>query len=164
MTVSPRARCATPAVAALMLALTVPAVGASSAVTDTPSGAARAVPARSGSPVSTVDHVAHFYAAYIDVLHDTGRGSLADGLRHHYLTSGLSKSLARWEAAHHRDGVLRAKGVPTAWQVTYQDSGMGHCWTHVNLTWRDQRHRVHHSDLIVQSDIATMRISDIRAE
>ncbi|MCX4672377.1 hypothetical protein OG453_37930 [Streptomyces sp. NBC_01381] len=149
--------------AALLLALTVPAVGASSAGADTPSRVA-GPPARSGNPASTVDHVANFYGAYIDVLHDTGRGSLANGLRHHYLTSGLSKSLARWEAAHHRDGVLRAKGVPTAWRVTYQDSGMGHCWTRVKLTWHDGQHRAHHSYLIVQSDIATMDISGIQTD
>ncbi|WP_063795212.1 hypothetical protein [Streptomyces silaceus] len=164
MTTFPKPRRLVPAVSALLLALTVPAVSASSAMTHTPSHEGAAPPTRSGSPASTVDHVADFYGAYIDVLHDAGRASLTDGLRHHYLSAGLRKSLARWESAHHRDGVLRAKGVPTAWKVTYQDSGMGHCWTRVTLMWHDRHHQAHHSRLLVQSDLATMDITGIRTD
>ncbi|MEU7576055.1 hypothetical protein AB0B50_00375 [Streptomyces sp. NPDC041068] len=160
----PKPRRRTAAVSVLLMALTVPTAGASPAMRDTLSHEGAVAPVRSGSPTSTVDHVADFYGTYIDVLHDAGRGSLANSLRHHYLTPGLRKSLVRWETAHHRDGVLRAKGVPTAWKVTYQDSGMGHCWTRVTLTWHDRHHRSHHSHLVVQSDIATMDISGIRAD
>ncbi|MFF7160188.1 hypothetical protein ACFZBP_02125 [Streptomyces sp. NPDC008086] len=70
-------------------------------------------PFRAGSPRSSVDHVAHFYGAYIDALHDVGRGQLADALRLHYFTPALRRSLARWEANHHHDGVLRAQDVPS---------------------------------------------------
>ncbi|ATL32218.1 hypothetical protein [Streptomyces formicae] len=164
MTAYPKARRLTSAASALLLALAVPVASASSVERDSLSRAPDTVPTRSGSPASTVDHVANFYGAYIDAVHDTGRGSLTKSLRHHYLTAGLRKSLSGWEAAHHRDGVLRAKGVPSAWKVTYQDSGMGHCWTRVTLTWHDRRHRVHHSYLLVQSDTATMDISGIRMD
>ncbi|MFE0171358.1 hypothetical protein ACFWZ2_03510 [Streptomyces sp. NPDC059002] len=160
----PKARRVTTAASVLLLTLTVPVASASSAAQDTPPQTPRTAPARSGIPTSAVDHVANFYGAYVDVLHDTGRGSLANSLRHHYLTAGLRQDLARWETAHHRDGVLRGKGVPTAWKVTYEDSGMGHSWTRVNLTWHDRQHRAHHSHLTVQSDIATMKISGIRTE
>ncbi|MGW6530358.1 hypothetical protein [Streptomyces venezuelae] len=163
MTTNPKTRRVVSSVSVALLALTVPLAGASSASVDPQQARPMTTgPARGGSPASTVDHVANFYGAYIDVLHDTGRNSLANGLRHHYLTDGLRKSLARWEAAHHRDGVLRGKGVPSAWKVTYQDSGMGHCWTVVKLTWHDAQHRMHHSYLTVQSDLATMDISGIK--
>ncbi|MDC0765368.1 hypothetical protein [Streptomyces sp. HD] len=119
-------------------------------------------PARGGSPASTVDRVADFYGAYIDVLYDSGRNRLADSLRGHYLTPKLRSALARWETAHHKDGVLRAKGVPVSWQVVYNDSGMGHCWTRVTLTWQDSGSRVHRTHLMVQSDLATQLISGIR--
>ncbi|MEV0173576.1 hypothetical protein AB0I00_20965 [Streptomyces sp. NPDC050803] len=120
-------------------------------------------PARGGSPTNTVDRVADFYGTYIDVLYDSGRNRLADSLRGHYLTKGLRDSLARWESAHHKDGVLRAKGVPIAWTAVYNDSGMGHCWTRVTLTWQDTGNRVHHTRLMVQSDLATQLISGIKA-
>ncbi|MFI7317063.1 hypothetical protein [Streptomyces venezuelae] len=163
MTMNPKTRRVVSSVSVALLALTVPLVGASSASVDPQARpVSSTVPARGGSPTSTVDHVADFYGAYTDVLHDTGRNSLANGLRHHYLTDGLRKSLARWEAAHHRDGVLRGKGAPSAWKVTYQDSGMGHCWTVVKLTWHDAQHRTHHRYLTVQSDLATMDISGIK--
>lgn len=119
-------------------------------------------PARSGSPASTVDRVADFYGAYIDVLYDSGRNRLADSLRGHYLTAKLRSGLARWEATHHKDGVLRAEGVPISWKVVYNDSGMGHCWTRVTLTWQDAANRLHRTELMVQSDLATQLISGIR--
>ncbi|MCZ4602753.1 hypothetical protein O3S80_02990 [Streptomyces sp. Lzd4kr] len=143
------------------LGVSVPAV-ASGVGVDTPATAASA-PARSGSPTSAVDRVADFYGAYIDILFDSGRGGPANALRGHYLTEQLRSSLARWEAAHHKDGVLRAKGVPIAWKVVYNDSGTGHCWTRVTLTWQDSGSRVHRTQLMVQSDLATRLISGIKA-
>ncbi|CAM5343091.1 MULTISPECIES: hypothetical protein [Streptomyces] len=139
----------------------VPAV-ASGVGVDTPAAVTTA-PARSGSPTNTVDRVADFYGAYIDILFDSGRGASANSLRGHYLTDQLRSSLARWEATHHRDGVLRSKGVPIAWNVVYNDSGMGHCWTLVTLTWQDSGNRVHRTHLMVQSDLATRLISGIKA-
>ncbi|WP_244177530.1 hypothetical protein [Streptomyces atriruber] len=161
MSLDPKTRRVVSGVSVALLTLTVPFVGASSASVHPQARHMSTVPARSGSPTSTVDHVANFYGAYVDVLHDTGHNSLANSLRHQYLTAGLRKSLAQWESAHHRDGVLRSKAVPSAWKVTYQDSGMGHCWTVVRLTWRDARHRTHHSYLTVQSDVASRDISGI---
>ncbi|MFE2645647.1 hypothetical protein ACFXDO_24215 [Streptomyces nigra] len=143
------------------LGASVPAV-ASGIEVDTPATSATA-PARSGSPTSAVDRVADFYGAYIDILYDSGRGGPANALRGHYLTEQLRSSLARWEAVHHKDGVLRAKGVPIAWKVVYNDSGMGHCWTRVTLTWQDSGNRVHRTQLMVQSDLATRLISGIKA-
>ncbi|MCI3928876.1 hypothetical protein [Streptomyces sp. AN091965] len=127
-------------------------------------GAGPVVPSRSGTPASTVDRVADFYGSYIDVLYDTGKGRLAHALRGHYLTTGLRHGLARWESAHHEDGVLRAKSVPTAWRVDYNDSGMGHCWSRVTLTWKDSKNHVHHTRLMVQSDLDTRLISSIKAD
>ncbi|MDN3027927.1 hypothetical protein [Streptomyces sp. S.PB5] len=131
---------------------------------DATSAATAAAPVRTGSPTSAVDRVADFYGAYVDVLYDVGHGRLTSALRAHYLTPGLQRSLARWEAAHHKDGVLRAKGVPTRWTVVYNDSGMGHCWSRVTLTWQDSGHRTHRTHLMVQSDLATMLISDIKID
>lgn len=154
--------------AAVAIGASVPAAASGGVRADTPATVTTvttvtSAPARSGSPTSTVDRVADFYGAYIDVLFDSGRGRLANSLRGHYLTEQLRSSLARWEAAHHRDGVLRAKGVPLAWKVVYNDSGMGHCWTRVTLTWQDSGNRVHHTQLMVQSDLATRLISGIKA-
>ncbi|MDN3029197.1 hypothetical protein [Streptomyces sp. S.PB5] len=120
-------------------------------------------PGRAGRPTSAVDRVADFYGACIDVLYDCGRSRLADALRTHYLTAGLRQDLARWEAEHHRDGVLRAKGVPVAWKVVHNDSGMGHCWTRATLTWQDSADRTHRTRLMIQSDLATLLISGIRS-
>ncbi|WP_328494673.1 hypothetical protein OHS59_19445 [Streptomyces sp. NBC_00414] len=145
------------------------ALGASAPATatghraDAPVSSATA-PGRGGSPQSTVDRVADFYGAYIDVLYDSGRGRLADSLRGHYLTAELRRSLARWESTHHKDGVLRAKGVPMAWKVVHNDSGMGHCWTHVTLTWRDSGERVHRTHLTVRSDLDTRLVSGIHLD
>lgn len=123
-----------------------------------------AVEGRSGSPASTVDHVADFYGAYTDALHDVGHGRLTDALRGHYLTAELRHALTRWEAAHHQDGVVRARQVPTRWSVEYNDSGMGHCWTRVTLTWNDTGKQKHTTHLMIQSDLATRLISGIHAD
>lgn len=129
-----------------------------------PTTAATTAPARRGSPHSAVDRVADFYGAYVDALYDSGRGGLADALRTHCLTAGLRADLAQWETAHHKDGVLRAKGVPIAWEVVYNDSGMGHCWTRVTLTWQDSADRVRRTHLMVQSDLESQLVSGIRVD
>jgi hypothetical protein len=120
-----------------------------------------AAPARDGSPRSSVSHVADFYGAYTDALHDVGRGQLADVLRRHYLTPELRRELDRWETLHHQDGVLRAADLPVAWSVAYGDSGMGHCWSRVTLTWEEPGHAVRHTRLRIRSDLATRLISGI---
>lgn len=144
------------------LGASVPATATGRRADATPSITAPDAPSREGSPQSTVDRVADFYGTYIDALYDSGRGRLTDALRDHCLTAGLQQTLARWEAAHHQDGVLRAKGVPIAWQVVYNDSGMGHCWSRVALTWQDSGNRTHRTHLIIQSDLDTRLISGIR--
>ncbi|MFH8368367.1 hypothetical protein [Streptomyces sp. NPDC018031] len=121
------------------------------------------VPPRAGSPDSAVDRVADFYGTYIDVLQDTGRDGLADALRDHYLTDGLRESLTSWERSHQADGVLRSARVPSAWQVTYEDSGMGRAWTRVRLTWGPPGEQTH-TYLTVRSDLSTKLISGIEAD
>ncbi|MFL1897806.1 hypothetical protein ACJWDR_01745 [Streptomyces tauricus] len=146
---------------ALPLAVIAPAsAGDSAGTTATVSAEGQG---RTGRPVSVVDHVADFYGAYTDALYDTGHGRLTEALRRHYLTPGLRRTLTRWEAVHHRDGMLRSKGVPARWSVRYNDSGMGHCWTRVTLTWKDTGKRADTTRLMIQSDLATGQISDIRA-
>lgn len=121
-------------------------------------------PGRSGRPDSVVDRVADFYGAYIDARYGSGHTRLAEALRDHYLTAQLRHRLADWEAAHHQDGVLRARGVPMAWQVAYNDSGMGHTWIRVTLIWQNSGKRPHPTHLMVQADLATLRISGIKAD
>ncbi|MFG3223881.1 hypothetical protein ACGF07_03720 [Kitasatospora sp. NPDC048194] len=121
----------------------------------TQTGAAR----RSGSPDSAVDRVADFYGAYIDAVSD-GTDDLSDELRAHYLTEDLRQRLAAWEEANHADGVLRAQDVPTAWSAAYHDSGAGHLFTTVTLTWGTGPD-AGHTRLAVQSDLSTKLISDI---
>ncbi|MDN3028991.1 hypothetical protein [Streptomyces sp. S.PB5] len=150
--------------AVLSIGLLAPATLTGDTADATSTATTAAAPGRSGSPTSTVDRVADFYGTYIDVLYDSGHGRLTSALRAHYLTTDLQRSLARWEAVHHRDGVLRAKGVPTAWSVVYNDSGMGHCWSRVTLTWQDPGNRTHRTHLMVQSDLATMLISGIKTD
>ncbi|MBJ3808191.1 hypothetical protein [Streptomyces flavofungini] len=59
--------------------------------------------------------------------------------------------------------MLRAKGVPTRWNVTYDGSGMGHCWTRITLTWKTPGHPAHHTYLTAQPDLATELISGIQS-
>ncbi|MFE7172917.1 hypothetical protein [Streptomyces sp. NPDC057616] len=146
----------------LALAATAPATATGSR-TDDGSATTATAPDRTGTPRSAVDRVADFYGTYLDVLYDSGRNQLADSLRAHYLTANLRADLARWEAAHHKDGVLRAKGTPIAWEVAYNDSGMGHCWTRVTLTWQDAGNRTHRTHLMIQSDLGSRLITGIRA-
>ena len=124
-------------------------------------GTATPPPARSGSNGPAYDKVADFYGAYIDAVTDEGSGHLDTQLRTFYLTSSLRSRLATWEKHEHADGVLRAQDVPRAWKVTAGDSGMGHTWSTVRLTWGSAQHPTY-SYLTVQSDLATQKISDIK--
>lgn len=119
-----------------------------------------ATAARAGNPQSTVDRVADFYGAYIDVVWDARNDDLRNGLREHYLTSGFRTKLAAWEAAQHADGVLRAQDNPIGWQVTADGSGAGHAFSTVRLTWGNPS-SPYYTYLKVQSDLATKQISDI---
>ncbi|WRZ92793.1 hypothetical protein OHB54_29330 [Streptomyces sp. NBC_01007] len=118
-------------------------------------------PARSGSSGPAYDRVADFYGAYIDAVTDTGSGRLSTQLRSFYLTPGLRGSLSTWEHRQHADGVLRAQDVPSAWKVTPGDSGAGHTWSTVRLTWGSAQHPTY-TYLTVQSDLATKKISGIK--
>ncbi|WP_187370107.1 hypothetical protein [Streptomyces boluensis] len=125
--------------------------------------AAAAAPARDGSPGSVYERVAHFYAAYVDVANDPGDNAAAAELRKFYLTPELRSRLLTWEQHHEADGVLMAQNVPSAWKVTSGDSGMGHTWSTVRLTWGTGQDRTY-TYLKVQSDLATRKISDIRSK
>lgn len=105
--------------------------------------------------------VAHFYGAYIDALTAQGGGKLATALRSFYLTPALRSQLRSWEARNHADGVLRAQNTPLAFKVTRGDSGGGHTWSKVRLTWSGGKHPLY-SHLTVQSDLQTGKISGIR--
>ncbi|MEU9210206.1 hypothetical protein AB0D27_20165 [Streptomyces sp. NPDC048415] len=118
-------------------------------------------PVRSGANGPAYDRVADFYGAYIDAVNDSGSGHLDTQLRTFYLTPGLRSRLATWESREHADGVLRAQDVPRAWKVTPGDSGMGHTWSTVRLTWGSAQHPTY-TYLAVQSDLATKKISDIK--
>lgn len=136
--------------------------------------AAVAVPAAAAAPreataAAVHDEVAtqesrlvdHFYGAYTDAVAAEDGGSLAAALRGFYLTPALSAELDDWEAANHADGVLRAQDVPAAYRVTAGDSGAGHTWSVVRLTWGSPENPTY-SYLSVRSDLATGKISGIR--
>jgi hypothetical protein len=139
--------------AALLIAAgaSVPAVASSTAP----------APARSGSNGPAYDRVADFYGAYIDAVTDEDSGRLDSRLRAFYLTPALRSRLAGWESRQHADGVLRAQDVPRAWKVTPGDSGAGHTWSTVRLTWGSAQHPTY-TYLTVRSDLATRKISDIK--
>ncbi|MFD8422628.1 hypothetical protein [Streptomyces sp. NPDC059466] len=118
-------------------------------------------PARAGANGPAYDRVADFYGAYVDAVTDQGSGRLGSQLRSFYLTSDLRTRLARWEGREHADGVLRAQDVPRAWKVTAGDSGAGHTWSTVRLTWGSVQHPTY-TYLTVQSDLSTKKISDIK--
>ncbi|UNO43032.1 hypothetical protein [Streptomyces sp. MST-110588] len=139
----------------------VPPDPAPSDAAPTASHAPAASQERGGNTASAVDRVADFYGSYIDAVHDAGHGRLAKALREHYLTRDLNARLTQWEKQHKTDGVLYARKAPGAWRVTYEDSGMGHAWTQVRLTWGPSGHP-HYTYLTVQSDLATSHLSDIR--
>ncbi|WP_392670657.1 hypothetical protein [Streptomyces sp. LN785] len=129
-----------------------------------PAAAAPQAPAPTARVRSTVpayQQVAHFYGAYIDAVTAEGGGKLATALRSFYLTPGLRSQLRTWEARNHADGVLRAQNTPLAFRVTAGDSGAGHTWSTVRLTWSGGKHPTY-SNLTVQSDLQTGKISGIR--
>lgn len=146
--------------AALLTSLA--AVPAAAAQHTAPSTAVSHAPAVSGSPQVAYDHVADFYGAYTDAVHDGDSGRLSGALRTFYLTPALRKRLAAWEHKNHADGVLRAQNVPTGWRVTARDNGAGHAWSDVRLTWGPPAHPTY-TYLEVQSDLATRKISGIKA-
>lgn len=104
--------------------------------------------------------VAHFYAAYVDAVTAEGGGKLATALRTFYLTPHLRTQLKTWEKHNHADGVLRAQNTPLAFRVTSGDSGAGHTWSKVRLTWSNGKHPTY-SYLTVRSDLQTGKISGI---
>lgn len=122
---------------------------------------AHAAPAPTVRSTPTDQLVSHFYGSYIDAVAAEGGGKLASALRTFYLTPGLRDRLRAWENKQHADGVLRAQDVPRAYRVTQQDSGAGHTWATVRLTWGSTAHPAY-TYLKVQSELATGKISDIR--
>ncbi|MFB7307900.1 hypothetical protein [Streptomyces sp. NPDC056192] len=60
-----------------------------------------------------------------------------------------------------RDGVLRARNTPLAFKVTAGDSGAGHTWSKVRLTWSGGKQPTY-TCLTVQSDLRSGKISGIR--
>jgi len=122
---------------------------------------AAAPPAREGSPSSIVDRVADFYGAYIDAVVGV-HPKLQHVLRADYLTKSFEKRLTAWEKRNHADGVLRAQDNPSHWAVSYHDSGAGHVFTTVTLTWGTGAHPLT-TRLAVQSDSSTKLISNIEA-
>ncbi|MER7812106.1 hypothetical protein [Streptomyces sp900116325] len=140
-------------IAALLAAAVVPAATAA------PLAATAPVTVR--STASAYQQVAHFYGAYIDAAGSEGGGTLTTALRAFYLTPALRSQLRTWEARNHADGVLRAQNTPLAFEVTPGDSGAGHTWSKVRLTWSGGKHPTY-TRLTVQSDLRTGRISGIR--
>ena len=126
-------------------------------------GSSAPPPARGGANGPAYDRVADFYGAYIDAVTDEGSGHLGSQLRTFYLTKDLRTRLTTWESREHADGVLRAQNVPSAWKVTAGDSGAGHTWSTVRLTWGSAQHPTY-TYLTVRSDLATKKISDIKAK
>lgn len=56
--------------------------------------------------------------------------------------------------------MLRAQNTPLAFRVTSGDSGAGHTWSTVRLTWSKDKHP-RYSYLTVRSDLRTYKISAI---
>ncbi|MEV0917656.1 hypothetical protein AB0I93_25775 [Streptomyces sp. NPDC049967] len=120
-----------------------------------------ATAARDDVSEAEAQEVAHFYGAYLDAVAAEDGGNLATALRGFYLTPELRQELRAWEKTNHADGVLRAQDVPAAFRVTAGDSGAGHAWTHVRLTWGSVAHPTY-TNLTVQSELGTGKISGIR--
>ncbi|WP_328538664.1 hypothetical protein [Streptomyces sp. NBC_00344] len=142
--------------------LTSIAVVPAAAATERPTAPHAAAAAVSGTPEVAYHHVADFYGSYIDAIYDGDSNNLSRTLRTFYLTPQLRKRLAAWESKNHADGVLRAQNVPTGWRVTAGNSGAGHTWSEVRLTWGSPSHPSY-TYLAIQSDLATRKISDIKA-
>ncbi|OKK05345.1 hypothetical protein AMK09_37325 [Streptomyces sp. CB02488] len=117
--------------------------------------------ARDDVSEAEAQQVSHFYASYLDAVAAEDGGNLATALRGFYLTPELRQELRAWEKTNHADGVLRAQDVPAAFRVTAGDSGAGHAWTHVRLTWGSVAHPTY-TNLTVQSELGTGKISGIR--
>ncbi|THA72186.1 hypothetical protein E6P78_02585 [Streptomyces sp. A0958] len=143
------------ATALLAAAVAVPAAAA------TPRGTTAAAPVRDEVASQESRLVDHFYGAYIDAVSAEDGGALATALRGFYLTPALRAELDDWEAANHADGVLRAQDVPAAYRVTAGDSGAGHTWCTVRLTWGSPANPTY-TYLAVRSDLATGKVSGIR--
>ncbi|MEV7400902.1 hypothetical protein AB0N93_10950 [Streptomyces sp. NPDC091267] len=143
--------------AALLTAVAaVPAAAASA-----PQTAPAAAPVRDDVTAAEARQVAHFYGSYLDAVAAEGGGPLATSLRGFYLTPALRRELTGWEKSNHADGVLRAQNIPADFRVTAGDSGAGHTWSTVRLTWGSVAHPTY-TYLTVQSDLATGKISGIR--
>ncbi|MGW6098982.1 hypothetical protein ACWFRK_32590 [Streptomyces sp. NPDC055157] len=140
---------------ALLAAAVVPAAAAA------PRAPAAPAAVRSTASAPAYQQVAHFYGAYIDAAGTEGGGKLTTALRAFYLTPALRSQLRTWEARNHADGVLRAQNTPLALKVTAGDSGAGHTWSKVRLTWNGGKHPTY-TYLTVQSDLRTGKISGIR--
>ncbi|MFJ2134400.1 hypothetical protein ACIOMQ_26630 [Streptomyces sp. NPDC087845] len=144
------------ATALLTAATAVAVVPAGAAAPQAPAAAAPAHSA--GAPA--YQQVAHFYGAYIDAVTAEGGGKLATALRSFYLTPRLRTQLDAWERHNHADGVLRAQNTPLAFRVTPGESGAGHTWSTVRLTWSTGKHPTY-TYLTVRSDLQTGKISGI---
>ncbi|MGW6900990.1 hypothetical protein [Streptomyces sp. NBC_01727] len=142
-------------ITALLAAAVVPAAAAAPPAPTAP------VTERSTAPAPAYQQVAHFYGAYIDAAGTEGGGTLTTALRAFYLTPALRSQLRTWEARNHADGVLRAQNTPLDFKITPGDSGAGHTWSKVRLTWSGGQHPTY-TWLTVQSDLRTGRISGIR--
>ncbi|WP_405687761.1 hypothetical protein [Streptomyces sp. NBC_00057] len=142
------------ATALLTVVAAVPAAAAA------PQAPVAAAPVRSDAGTPAFQQVAHFYAAYVDAVTAEGGGKLATALRTFYLTPHLRTQLKTWEKHNHADGVLRAQNTPLAFRVTSGDSGAGHTWSKVRLTWSNGKHPTY-SYLTVRSDLQTGKISGI---
>ncbi|MET7525380.1 hypothetical protein ACFYSJ_06680 [Streptomyces sp. NPDC005248] len=142
-------------ITALLAAAVVPAAAAAPRAPTAP------VTVRGTAPAPAYQQVAHFYGAYIDAAGTEDGGTLTTALRAFYLTPALRSQLRTWEARNHADGVLRAQNTPLAFKVTPGDSGAGHTWSKVRLTWSGGKHPTY-TCLTVQSDLRTGRISGIR--
>ncbi|GHC34462.1 hypothetical protein [Streptomyces cinnamoneus] len=152
------------AAVALLALLTVPAVAlaAASHAPGGPAGESAGEPsAHEGDPSSATDRVAAFYGAYVDARTGTPDTVLSDALRAHFLTEEFRERLTSWELQHGVDGVFHAQNTPRAWRVTYDNSGAGHTWTRIRLTWGDVK-KPTYTYLSVQSDLSTGLISDIK--
>ncbi|MFI6723558.1 hypothetical protein NRF20_29410 [Streptomyces sp. R-74717] len=136
------------------------AVAAVPAAAAAPQAPVAAAPVRSDAGTPAFQQVAHFYAAYLDAVTAEGGGKLATELRTFYLTPHLRTQLKTWEKRNHADGVLRAQNTPLAFRITSGDSGAGHTWSKVRLTWSNGKHPTY-SYLTVRSDLQTGKISGI---
>lgn len=143
--------------AALLTAVAaVPAAAAAA-----PQRVSAAAPAHDEVAAAEARQVAHFYGSYLDAVAAEDGADLARSLRGFYLTPALRKELSGWESRNHADGVLRAQNIPAGFRVTAGDSGAGHTWSTVRLTWGSAADPTY-TYLTVQSDLATGKISDIR--